>query len=486
MHYPCHKVLFLLFIFINSSLYLLSQPVHISGSIDSKDLNRINIYQLGIKTSGEQNRKISVDIKPDGTFASTIKNIDEGMYRIGDAFIGHKIFISPGDVVRIDLKKIAMPSYEIFYKMVVDTRWPMNYMFFDSCLSFFGHNKPEFSKSNFDADNYKDECKKRYQKAMDLLIQFKDKKLVSDKFFKYANIELNTNYFLWLEYPFVKFKLDPTSVDPAYFNELASFSFDNIDGIEKTQYYIKAAMEYNDFIMNRSDDKNRELSLYSSFKTAARHFKDFTRDLLLAWKIDEIIRLNPVDSSALQGVLTSFLEICKTQFLRNEIVAKAELWKRKLKSTPTLFKELMNKDFMVDIKGKKYSMNTLSIKKNWLIIDCWASWCKPCKIQEPFFEKFRYRYQDRIAFLSLSLDKDTVAWITDIQKYDKNPAVNYLLTEGEKNAFTTYFNITVIPRFILIDLKNMKVVNSNMPFPANKEAFEQAINHGVQKQGVGN
>lgn len=476
------KFLPLIIVLLQIQINLRAQPVYFSGIIDSKDINPIALVQLGLQTNRESNKNYSMNVMSDGTFSITINDIEEGLYKIKDAFIGHKIFISTGDTVRIRLEKIAKPSFEIFHKMYVDTRFPMNYMFFDSCLSFFGHTKPAFSKTNFDDSTYKIECHQKYQRALNLLTHFHAEKKVTDSFFKYAQIELKLNYFDWLLFPFTKYNVSKKSISAEYFKELNAFPFDDLDAVRKTELYLVVANRFNNFGLNTVDNDNREPYLFSSFKTAASHFKGIVRDRLMAWKIEEIIRLSS-DSSKIDSVLSYFYKECKTPAITDELTAKIGAWGVRIKNTPALFRELLDKTLYSDLKGNKYSLRSLPVNKQWILIDCWASWCKPCKIQEPFFDYFKQRFRNSVAFLKFSLDEDKSAWEKDIVKYKKDSSINYLVKGGNENPFSYFFEIKSIPRFILIDLENKKVINDNMPFPENKEQFEKAINdviHGKQ------
>ena len=40
----------------------------------------------------------------------------------------------------------------------------------------------------------------------------------------------------------------------------------------------------------------------------------------------------------------------------------------------------------------------------WVIIDCWAVWCMPCKIMTPIFKKLAKEYGQKIQFAKLNTD----------------------------------------------------------------------------------
>jgi len=41
-----------------------------------------------------------------------------------------------------------------------------------------------------------------------------------------------------------------------------------------------------------------------------------------------------------------------------------------------------------------------------LVVDCWASWCMPCKILEPVIEELAGEYAGRVVFGKLNVDEN--------------------------------------------------------------------------------
>jgi thiol-disulfide isomerase/thioredoxin len=50
----------------------------------------------------------------------------------------------------------------------------------------------------------------------------------------------------------------------------------------------------------------------------------------------------------------------------------------------------------------------LSLKGKVIVIDFWATWCEPCRVQHPLFEelKTRFKSNDRVVFLEVNADQD--------------------------------------------------------------------------------
>lgn len=118
----------------------------------------------------------------------------------------------------------------------------------------------------------------------------------------------------------------------------------------------------------------------------------------------------------------------------------------------------------VDVDGKMHALK--EFKGKYVYIDVWATWCGPCKSQIPYLQAIEKKLESKnIAFVSLSIDSDKVAWESSV-KTGEVTGNQFLI--GEDNAFKTAYNINSIPRFILLDPEG-KVLNANMIRPSDKD-----------------
>ena len=117
-----------------------------------------------------------------------------------------------------------------------------------------------------------------------------------------------------------------------------------------------------------------------------------------------------------------------------------------------------------DINGKEVALE--DFKGKYVYIDCWATWCGPCKKELPFLGKMEEKYKDRnIVFVSISSDKDVAAW-KKMVKMDKLGGIQ--LNIGTDRSFHNTMKINSIPRFMLIDPEG-NFVSDNAPRPSNSQ-----------------
>ena len=102
----------------------------------------------------------------------------------------------------------------------------------------------------------------------------------------------------------------------------------------------------------------------------------------------------------------------------------------------------------------------------YVYIDCWATWCGPCRREQPFLAKLEKKYANKnICFVSISCDQDKAAWEKVIRE-EKLKGIH--LIADENDTFMSAYMVAAIPHFILIDPEG-KVINAHMTRPSDPE-----------------
>lgn len=102
-----------------------------------------------------------------------------------------------------------------------------------------------------------------------------------------------------------------------------------------------------------------------------------------------------------------------------------------------------------DTEGKPVSFE--AFKGKYVLVDFWASWCGPCRAENPNVLKAYNTYKDKnFTVLGISLDDKGENWKKAI-KDDGMPWTQLSDLKGWKNEVSTYYGIMGIPSTLLVD-----------------------------------
>jgi len=114
---------------------------------------------------------------------------------------------------------------------------------------------------------------------------------------------------------------------------------------------------------------------------------------------------------------------------------------------------------MPDPSGKPVSLH--DYKGKYVLVDFWASWCGPCRVENPNVVKAYNTYKDKnFTVLGVSLDKNRAPWLKAIQD-DGLPWAQISDLKEWDNEVAQLYNIRLIPQNVLVS-PDGKVVAKNL------------------------
>ncbi len=106
-----------------------------------------------------------------------------------------------------------------------------------------------------------------------------------------------------------------------------------------------------------------------------------------------------------------------------------------------------------DSSGKLQTLS--SLRGKYILVDFWASWCGPCRFENPNVVRLHQKYKDKgFDVLSVSLDQDKKAWLRAIEADGMEWNHVSDLRKWE-SAVVPVYHINAIPMTFLLDKKGV-------------------------------
>jgi len=132
------------------------------------------------------------------------------------------------------------------------------------------------------------------------------------------------------------------------------------------------------------------------------------------------------------------------------------------------YKGRMAPDFeLKTLDGKPIKLSSLRGKA--VIVDFWATWCGPCKIEMPWLVDLQKKYQDQgLVVLGVAMDDSSNA---DIAKFAKEMNLNYPVLKGTDPVGDAYGGVDGLPITFYVG-RDGKIIDKSLGLVSKSEIEE--------------
>lgn len=152
-------------------------------------------------------------------------------------------------------------------------------------------------------------------------------------------------------------------------------------------------------------------------------------------------------------------------------------WVQSIKEKADAAERLAIGQPFVDIKlpapnGQEIALSDYAGKDKYVLVDFWASWCRPCRMANPHMVKLYNKYKDKgFEIIGVSLDKDKAEWTNAIKADALTwPQMSDLKFWQSKGA--RLYSVNSIPYSVLLDKEGTILAKDLQPEELEKKLAE--------------
>ncbi|MDR1896087.1 MAG: AhpC/TSA family protein [Prevotellaceae bacterium] len=274
----------------------------------------------------------------------------------------------------------------------------------------------------------------------------------------------------------VKIDLDnpqKTSVSGSELNDLWAVYLDSIravnDKFTELMQYAQSKEQTPEFEAELMARQKAIIDGHVAF--SGRFIKDHPGNILTAFILRDIAGQGGLSVEEIQSAYDQLDENVRNNEIGQSILKGIEREKTQAVAVGELFRDLS----MKTPEGKDISISDFAGKGKYVLLDFWASWCSPCRAENPNIVALYNEYKDKgFEIVGISLDNDKDAWIKGIED-DKITWSQMSDLKGWESPACVKYKVSAIPFTLLLD-KEGKVIEINPRGEVLKSKLKELLN----------